>query len=172
MLVLSGRRWQAVERFPPAFWDVFKIVTSFTVAHSITLSLAALGVISLPSRLVESAIATSVVLAALNNVVPLVHGRRWMVAFFFGLIHGFGFASVLRDLGLPQNALLIALVGFNLGVEGGQLAIVSAFLPLAFWLRGTWFYRRFVFLGGSIAITIVAGIWLVERAFNMKIITP
>src|SRR2546421_7631097 len=106
--VFDGGRWQAVARFPPAFWDVFKIVTSFTVAHSITLSLAALGVISLPSRLVESAIATSVVLAALNNVFPLVHSRRWMVAFAFGLIHGFGFASVLRDLGLPQGALLIA----------------------------------------------------------------
>jgi hypothetical protein len=172
VLALTGGRWQAIERFPPAFWDVFKIVTSFTVAHSITLSLAALGVVSLPSRLVESAIATSVVLAALNNVFPLVHERRWMVAFFFGLVHGFGFASVLRDLGLPQNALLIALVGFNLGVEGGQLAIVSAFLPVAYWLRATWLYRRLVFIGGSLAITTVAGIWLVERAFNMKIITP
>src|SRR5260221_198986 len=120
VLVLEGGRWQAVARFPPAFWEVFKIVTSFTVAHSITLSLAALGVISLPSRLVESAIATSVVLAALNNVFPLVHGRRWMVAFAFGLIHGFGFASVLRDLSLPHGALLIALVGFNLGVEVGH----------------------------------------------------
>ena len=172
VLAFGGGRWRAVERFPPAFWDVFKIVTSFTVAHSITLSLAALGVVSLPSRLVESAIATSVVLAALNNVFPLVHGRRWMVAFFFGLIHGFGFASVLRDLGLPRNALLIALVGFNLGVEGGQLAIVSAFLPAAYWLRSTWFYRRLVFIGGSLAIVAVSGIWLVERAFNMKIITP
>jgi HupE/UreJ protein len=172
VLALEGGRWQAVERFRPAFWDVFKIVTSFTVAHSITLSLAALGVISLPSRLVESAIAISVVLAALNNVLPLVHGRRWMVAFAFGLIHGFGFASVLRDLGLPQNALLIALVGFNLGVEVGQLAIVSAFLPIAYWLRATWLYQRLVFIGGSLAIVVVAGIWLVERAFNMKIITP
>jgi hypothetical protein len=172
VLVLTGGRWQAVGRFAPAFWEVFKIVTSFTVAHSITLSLAALGVISLPSRLVESAIATSVVLAALNNVLPLVHGRRWMVAFFFGLVHGFGFASVLRDLGLPQNALLIALVGFNVGVEGGQLAIVSAFLPVAFGLRATWLYRRLIFIGGSLAIVAVAGIWLVERAFNMKIITP
>ena len=172
VLAWGGGRWQAVGRFAPAFWDVFKIVTSFTVAHSITLSLAALGVVSLPSRLVESAIATSVVLAALNNVIPLVHDRRWMVAFFFGLIHGFGFASVLRDLGLPQNALLIALVGFNLGVEGGQLAIVSAFLPVAYLLRATWFYRRLVFIGGSLAIVVVAGIWLVERAFNMKIITP
>jgi len=172
VLAWGGGRWQAVERFAPAFWDVFKIVTSFTVAHSITLSLAALGVISLPSRLVESAIATSVVLAALNNVFPVVHGRRWMVAFFFGLVHGFGFASVLRDLGLPQNALLIALVGFNLGVEAGQLAIVSAFLPVAYGLRATWLYRRLVFTGGSLAIVAVAGIWLVERAFNMKIITP
>jgi hypothetical protein len=172
VLAFGDGRWRAVERFPPAFWDVFKIVTSFTVAHSITLSLAALGVISLPSRLVESAIASSVVLAALNNVFPLVHGRRWMVAFFFGLVHGFGFASVLRDLGLPQNALLIALVGFNLGVEGGQLAVVSAFLPLAYWLRATWLYRRLVFMGGSLAIVAVAGTWLVERAFNMKIITP
>jgi hypothetical protein len=172
VLAFGGGGWRAVERFAPAFWDVFKIVTSFTVAHSITLSLAALGVISLPSRLVESAIATSVVLAALNNVLPLVHGRRWMVAFFFGLIHGFGFASVLRDLGLPQNALLIALVGFNLGVEAGQLAIVSTFLPAAYWLRATWLYRRLVFIGGSLAIVVVAGIWLVERAFNMKIITP
>ena len=172
VLVFEGGRWQAVTRFPAAFWDVFKIVTSFTVAHSITLSLAALGAISLPSRLVESAIATSVVLAALNNVFPVVHGRRWMVAFAFGLIHGFGFASVLRDLGLPQGALLIALVGFNIGVEAGQLAIVSAFLPVAYALRASWFYRRLVFVGGSIAITAVAGIWLVERAFNMKIISP
>ncbi len=172
VLVLEGGRWRAVSRFPPAFWEVFKIVTSFTVAHSITLSLAALGVISLPSRLVESAIATSVVLAALNNVFPLVHGRRWMVAFAFGLIHGFGFASVLRDLGLPQGALLVALVGFNFGVEVGQLAIVSAFLPIAYALRASWFYRRLIFVGGSIAIAAVAGIWLVERAFNMKIISP
>ena len=172
VLALEGGRWRAVERFRPAFWDVFKIVTSFTVAHSITLSLAALGVVSLPSRLVESGIATSVVLAALNNVFPLVHGRRWMVAFAFGLIHGFGFASVLRDLGLPQEALLIALVGFNLGVEGGQLAIVSAFLPAAYVLRAGWFYQRLVFVGGSLVIVVVAGTWLVERAFNVKIITP
>jgi len=172
VLAYAGGRWQAVAQFRPAFWDVFKIVTSFTVAHSITLSLAALGVISLPSRLVESGIAASVVLAALNNVVPLVQGRRWMVAFAFGLIHGFGFASVLRDLGLPQGALLLALVGFNLGVEVGQLAIVSAFLPVAYRLRASWLYQRLVFIGGSLAIVVIAGIWLIERAFNMKIITP
>src|SRR5467141_385310 len=169
VLVLDGGRWQAVARFPPAFWDVFKIVTSFTVAHSITLSLAALGVVSLPSRLVESGIATSVVLAALNNVFPLVHGRRWMVAFAFGLIHGFGFASVLADLGLPQGALLVALVGFNVGVEAGQLAIIAAFLPIAYALRRGWLYRRVIFLGGSAAIALIAAIWMVERMFDLRL---
>ena len=130
-------RWEPLPGFRPALWEVFKIVTAFTVAHSITLSLATLGVVTLPTRWVESAIAASVVLAALNNIFPwsLFAGRRWMVAFVFGLIHGFGFASVLADLGLPPGALLLALVGFNLGVEVGQLAIVSAFLPAAYWLR-------------------------------------
>jgi len=152
------------------FWDVLKVVTAFTIAHSITLSLAALSVIALPSRLVESTIALSVVLAALNNLKPLVAERRWAVAFAFGLIHGFGFASVLTDLGLPQGALLLALVGFNFGVELGQLAIVCAFLPLAYALRDSWFYRRVVFAGGSAAIALLASVWLTERVFNLKLL--
>jgi hypothetical protein len=155
--------------FSPVFWDVFKVVTAFTIAHSITLALAALAVVQLPSRLVESAIALSVVLAALNNVWPLVHGRRWIVAFGFGLVHGFGFASVLADLGLPKDALLVALVGFNAGVEAGQLVIVAAVLPLSFALRNTWAYRRLVLVGGSVAIALVAALWLVERAFDVEL---
>ena len=170
VLVYAHRHWRAVERFKPAFWDVLKIVTAFTVAHSITLSLAALGVISLPTRLTESAIALSVMLAALNNVFPLFQGRRWMVAFGFGLIHGFGFASVLADLGLPRDALLLALVGFNLGVEAGQLAIVAAFLPVAFALRRTLFYQQIVLVGGSVLICLLATTWFVERAFNLKVL--
>ena len=166
----AGRRWQPVERFPPAFWDVLRIVTAFTVAHSITLSLAALGVVSLPSRLVESSIAASVVLAALNNVWPVFHGRRWVVAFAFGLVHGFGFASVLADLGLPQGALALALLGFNLGVELGQLAIVAAFLPTAFALRRSRFYRVAVLKGGSLLIAALAGVWLAERLFDLKLL--
>jgi hypothetical protein len=165
------RRWQPAPSFRDAFWDVFKIVTAFTVAHSITLSLATLGVVSLPSRWVESAIAASVVLAALNNLVPVVHGRRWVVAFCFGLIHGFGFASVLADLGLPREALVLALVGFNLGVEVGQLAIVLVFLPLAYALRRTLLYRRVVFVGGSLMVVALAGTWLAERLFNLELIT-
>jgi hypothetical protein len=166
----SRGRWAPVGRFSEAFWDVLRIVTAFTVAHSITLSLATLGYLSLPSRVVESAIAASVVLAALNNVWPLFRGRRWAVAFLFGLIHGFGFASVLSDLGLPQDTLLLALLGFNLGVEGGQLAIVVAFLPLAFALRRTVFYRRVVLWGGSLLIAVLAAVWLAERALNLKLL--
>jgi hypothetical protein len=165
-----GRRWTPVERFGTAFVDVLRIVTAFTVAHSITLSLAALGLVSLPSRLVESCIAASVVLAALNNVWAVFHGRRWMVAFAFGLVHGFGFASVLVDLGLPQGALALALLGFNLGVEVGQLAIVAAFLPTAYLLRRSAFYRRVVLTGGSLLIAVVAAIWLGERALNFKLL--
>lgn len=170
VLVWHKPRWHAGERFRPAFWEVAKIVTAFTVAHSITLSLATLGWVSLPSRWVESAIAASVLLAALNNVWPLFQGRRWLVAFCFGLIHGFGFASVLADLGLPPDALVLALVGFNLGVEGGQLAIVAVFLPLAYGLRKHWVYQRLIFIGGSLLIAALAGVWLVERAANLKLL--
>ncbi|GAC1408115.1 MAG: HupE/UreJ family protein [Burkholderiaceae bacterium] len=170
VVVRRGRKWEPVAAFKPAFVAVLKIVTAFTLAHSITLTLATLGVISLPSRWVESTIAASVVMAALNNLFPLFRDRRWVMAFAFGLIHGFGFASVLTDLGLPQGALVLALVGFNLGVEAGQMAIVSAFLPVAYLLRHSWFYKRLVLLAGSILITIVASIWLVERVFDVKLL--
>ena len=165
----TGGEWSPATRFKDTFWDVVRVATAFTLAHSITLSLAALSIVQLPSRLVESTIALSVVLAALNNIWPLVHKRRWLVAFGFGLIHGFGFASVLADLGLPRDALLVALVGFNLGVEVGQLAIISAFLPPAYALRATTAYRRALFVGGSALIVLVASIWFVERAFNLKL---
>jgi hypothetical protein len=166
---IPGVTWTAAPSFKAAFWDVFKVVTAFTVAHSITLSLAALGVINLPSRLTESAIAASVVLAALNNVRPVVYGGRWIIAFGFGLIHGFGFASVLTDLGLPQESLLLALVAFNVGVELGQLAIVAVFLPIAYALRDTVLYRRGILIGGSLVVAAIAVVWLVERALNVSL---
>lgn len=162
--------WHPAPRFRPALWNVLKIVTAFTLAHSITLSLAALGVINLPSRFVESAIAASIVIGALNNVYPLVLKRLWLVAFGFGLLHGFGFASVLTDLGLPRDALLLSLVGFNLGVEIGQVVIVAAFVPLAFLMRRTWIYRRLVMIGGSLTIALLASIWMAERVFNFKLL--
>ncbi len=171
VLVLHMRRWQGVDRFGTAARDVLWVVTSFTAAHSITLSLAALGLVSLPSRLVESAIALSVVLAAANNLWPVVEHRRWLVAFGFGLIHGFGFASVLAELGLPADALVLSLLGFNAGVELGQLAIVAGFLPVAFYLRNTRFYLRGVFVLGSWLTMLVALIWLLERAFDLQLLS-
>jgi hypothetical protein len=169
VLLRVAGAWQAVPRFKPALWEVLKIVTSFTVAHSITLSLAALGLVSLPSRWVESAIALSVLLAAANNLRPTVMSRRWVAAFAFGLIHGFGFASVLAELGLPPDALVLALVGFNLGVEAGQVAIVGIFLPLAYALRATAFYRKAVLVAGSAVVALLALVWLAERALEIKL---
>lgn len=171
VLVFSGRHWQGASTFGQALGEVLWVVTAFTVAHSITLTLAALQIVELPSRLVESTIAASVVLAAANNLYPVVERRRWLVACGFGLIHGFGFASVLTELGLPQEALVLSLLGFNLGVEAGQLAIVAVFLPLAYGLRNTLFYRKLVFVGGSWLTLLVALVWLIERAFNLKVIT-
>ena len=165
------RYWIVVTTFRQALTEVLWVVTAFTVAHSITRSLAALQIIELPSRLVESAIAASVVLAAANNLWPVVERRRWLVAFSFGLIHGFGFASVLTELGLPRDALVLSLLGFNVGVEIGQLAIVAGFLPVAFLLRNTPLYRKGVFVGGSFLTMLVALVWLAERVFNLKLIS-
>ncbi len=169
VLVWRGGAWEGVAGLRAAGVDVLKTVTAFTLAHSVTLTLAALGVLALPSRWVESAIAASVVVAALNNVVPVVQRRRWLAAFLFGLVHGFGFASVLAELGLPRDALALALLGFNVGVELGQLAIVAAVLPLAFALRDTRLYRRMLLPGGSVAIALVACVWLAERMFDWQL---
>ncbi|MFP2911399.1 HupE/UreJ family protein [Pyxidicoccus sp. 3LFB2] len=162
-------RWIPVTRFGPALRDVVKVVSAFTVAHSLTLSAAVLGLVSLPSRFVESAIALSVIAAALNNVFPVVRGTRWVAALALGLLHGFGFASTLADLGLPSGSLAVTLLGFNVGVELGQLACVAGFLPLAFALRGSVLYRRALLVGGSAAIALVACVWLAERAFGVAL---
>ena len=164
-----GGRWQAATTFRKAFLDVISIVTAFTIAHSITLSLAVLGFITLPSRLIESTIAASVVVAALNNLYPLIEKRLWIVAFVFGLVHGLGFANVLTDLALPKAALAVSLVSFNLGVETGQLAIVATFLPVAYLSRRSWLYPRLVLGAGSLSIVAVASVWLIERSLNVSI---
>jgi len=170
VLVLHDRQWYASASFKTSAIDVLKIVTAFTISHSITLTIAALGIVQLPSRWVETAIAASVIVAALNNLFPFFQGQRWVVAFAFGLVHGFGFATVLAELGLPQSALVIALIGFNVGVELGQLAIVLAFLPVAYLLRQTWLYRRLLLNAGSTVIIAIASVWLVERAFEVSLV--
>jgi hypothetical protein len=162
-------RWIPSDNLRLALANVLKVVTAFTVAHSITLALSVFDIVNPPSRWVESVIAASVVLAALNNIRPVISEARWKLTFVFGLVHGFGFASALKDAGLAKGALAGPLVGFNLGVEIGQLCIVALVLPLAWSLRGTRTYRG-AFAAGSLAIAAVAGIWLVQRAFDLSLI--
>jgi hypothetical protein len=164
----EGGQWREVGSLRSAFYNVLKIVSAFTVAHSLTLTLATLGVVRLPSRFTESAIALSVILAAGNNLWPLVRERGWIVAFAFGLIHGFGFATALSDFGLTHGRLALTLVGFNAGVEIGQLAIVAVFLPAAFALRRTWFYQMPVLRLGSAFVILIAGAWCAERVLDLK----
>jgi hypothetical protein len=166
----SDGQWRPVPRLRDAVQEIVAIVTAFTAAHSITLTLAALDMVSLPSRLVESAIALTIVLAALNNLRPVVTRRLWMVAFGFGLIHGLGFASALQELGLSSDAFLLSLLSFNLGVEIGQLAVVALFLPLAFVGRATALYPRLALQAGSVGICVVACVWLLERAFDLSLL--
>ncbi len=166
---VSRTRWIPSNNLKLALTNVLKVVTAFTVAHSITLALSVLNIVNPPSRWVESIIAASVVLAALNNIWPLISEARWKLTFVFGLVHGFGFASALKDAGLAKGALVGPLVGFNVGVEIGQLCIVAVVLPLAWSLRGTRTYRG-AFAGGSLAIAGVAGLWLVQRAFDLSLI--
>jgi HupE / UreJ protein len=152
-----------------ALIELAAVVSAFTVGHSITLALAALGVVDPPSRLVESLIALSVVLAALNNLVPLVQRRIWLIALGFGLIHGFGFAGVLRELGLPDRSLIVALFGFNVGVELGQFAVVALFVPVVLAIERLHLYPQLVMQVGSSVVAVVAVVWLLERAFDLRL---
>jgi hydrogenase/urease accessory protein HupE len=120
----------AVVLWARRLWPVVKIVTAFTIAHSITLSLAALDVVEIPSAIVEPAIAASIVYVAAENFVSRDVEKRWRITFCFGLIHGFGFAGALQEFGLPRGALVPALASFNIGVEIGQIAIVSLVMPV------------------------------------------
>lgn len=163
VLVSGNRQWQSIDRLVPALKDTFKIVTAFTLAHSVTLGLAVFDVIQLPARFVESVIAFSVLITAANNLRPVFTSSRWLLAWVFGLVHGFGFASVLTDLGIPEQSVLASLLGFNLGVEAGQIAIVMTLVPLAYLIRHTVFYRKCLVSGGSLATILLASVWLVER---------
>ncbi len=163
VLVCHARHWRPVESFKPALIEVVKLVTAFTLAHSITLSLAIFKIIVIPAQMIEFLIALSVLLTALNNLYPVIKHQRWLLAFGFGLLHGFGFANVMLELDLPAINLSLALLGFNLGVELGQLAIVVLFFPLAYGLRKSRFYLWGVFYFGSFFITGMALYWIQQR---------
>src|SRR5262249_7258357 len=155
--------WEPIGTAKPVVKNILEIVTAFTVAHSITLTLAATGTVQLSTRFIEPAIAASVIIAALNNLVPMFPERGWLAALGFGLLHGFGFANALSDLGLHQEQLALTLFGFNLGVELGQLAIVAIFLPPALTLRRLLLYPRLVLQFGSGTIVVIAASWFAER---------
>jgi hypothetical protein len=168
VLVRRSDRWEPVETFSGAFLNLLKIVTVFTVAHSITLVLAALDVISLPSRLVESIIALSIVLVALNNIFVKVREGSLLIILGLGLFHGLGFASVMGDLPFRMVDVLRVVIGFNIGVELGQVAIVAVLFPLLFLLRRGGLYQPLVLRGASMVLVLISGWWFVQRSMGLE----
>jgi hypothetical protein len=161
--------WVPRPRLGPSAREVLKVVTAFTIAHSITLSLAFFGVVRLPAQWIEVGIAASVFAAAWNNLRPFLPGRAWVMAFGFGLVHGMGFAGALGNLALPRHARVLALAAFNGGVELGQLAVVAAILPVLYLASRRSWYPRVVMGIGSLAIAWMAVIWILERAFSLSL---
>jgi hypothetical protein len=169
-LVCTASGWAPRPGFWPTTREVVKVVTAFTLAHSVTLVLAYFRVIVLPSRPVEAMIAFSVFLAAWNNLRPFLRGRAWVLAMSFGLIHGLGFASALSGLSLPRQARGLALATFNVGVELGQLAIVAVLMPALYLASRRGVYPRGVMGVGSLLIAWVALLWTIERALGTQLL--
>ncbi|HEU4965249.1 MAG TPA: HupE/UreJ family protein, partial [Bacilli bacterium] len=155
-LLLVVRTWK----------DIVKIVSTFTVAHTITLILAALQVVHLPSWLVEVSIALSICYVAAENLLKKQFNKRWLLTFALGLIHGFGFAGVLAEMSLPKTHMLTGLVTFNLGVEAGQLGVVIVLLPFLLWMRKAKWHPRFLQVG-SVLIFLLGLTWAVQRFLTM-----
>jgi hypothetical protein len=166
----TNQGWQPVPRLRSALIPVIGIVTAFTVAHSLTLVLAATGTINLSPAFIEPAIAVTIMVAALDNLWPVFRGRRVLFTFFFGLIHGFGFASVLAELHLPVTEFAWALFQFNLGIEIGQLLIVTVVATLLFQLRARRVYAPVFLRGGSVFAMAIALIWFIERVANVSLL--
>jgi len=162
--------WQPVQRLGQALWPVLGIVSAFTIAHSITLGLAASGRVSLPPSVIEPAIAVTIVLAAIDNLRPLFGGRRALVTFAFGLVHGFGFAGVLAELNLAPAQFAWALLQFNLGLELGQLMIVAAAVAVLFVLRAQPRYPAWAIRGGSCAAILIGTLWFIERTAQVALL--
>lgn len=137
----------------------------FTVAHTITLGLAMNNIVELPSNIVEPLIALSIVYVGIENIFArTLHKSRLLLVFIFGLLHGLGFAGVLADFGMPQNDFAVALISFNIGVELGQLAVITmAFVVLRSWFKDQKLYRRIIVLPGSVFISIIGVYWFLER---------
>jgi hypothetical protein len=163
VLRAQGGRWHGATRLAQVTRDIVTIVTAFTLAHSVTLALAVTDTVRLPSQPVEIAIAASIAIAALINLLPRLAPLRLPVAFAFGLVHGFGFANVLAELDPGGTGLLALLAGFNVGVELAQLGIVALVLPFIYMARGTRWYAGSVMPLGSCALGAAGLVWLLQR---------
>lgn len=148
-------------RMRPLLWQV----TMFTLAHTLTLGMSMAGLVELPARIVEPLIALSIAYVGYENIVTReLRASRLVLVFAFGLLHGLGFASVLADFGMPENAFFTALISFNIGVELGQLTVITmAFLLVGLWFGSKPFYRNAVIIPGSAAITLIGLYWTFER---------
>jgi hypothetical protein len=164
----GGLFWKPVDKFKPAFLYILTVITFFTIAHSITLALASLNVVNLPSNFVEATIALSIALAAYNNINPIFKHREWVIAFAFGLFHGFGFASVLGDKGLGGDFMVLSLLGFNVGVEIGQVLIICFAFPILFLIRQLSVYKLLLKYG-SVLLIFISIYWFIERAFSIDL---
>jgi hydrogenase/urease accessory protein HupE len=150
------------------FLPALKIITFFTLAHSITLALAGMNIVDAPSNIVEPLIAASIVYVGLENIIRkdrVTTKQRCFLTFFFGLVHGFGFAGVLREMDISsiETGILVPLFSFNLGVELGQISVASIVLPLIWWLHKKAVVEKYLVLVGSILTCLAGGYWLLER---------
>jgi len=163
VLVRQTAGWRSASNFKSALWSVLKIVTVFTLAHSVTLLLAALDYAKLPSQFVESVIALSIIVAALSNIIGRFDSKKLLFVLAFGLFHGLGFASVMADLPFRMENILSVVLFFNLGVELGQIAIVAVVFPLLYAARNTSWYVPVIVKGGSALLILIAAYWLFQR---------
>jgi hypothetical protein len=166
--VLRGSRsgWAAATSLRGVASDLARIVTAFTVAHSVTLGVAATGTVHVPARPIEVAIAGSIVVAGLLNLFPSGAAWRLRLAFAFGLVHGFGFANALKESGVGEARIAPMLAGFNLGVEVAQLAIVALTLPLLWRLSRTQQYSRRLMPALSVVTAMTGAVWFVSRLWG------
>jgi HupE / UreJ protein len=167
---ISKGRWLPNEDLRASLKQVLLTITAFTLAHSITLTLATLQWVQLPPRLIESGIAISIVATAILNVYAPAGRHIWVLAFGFGLVHGFGFANALADSGLTGASMAWSLLGFNLGVEVGQLLFIAALWPPVWLLRDRHAFARVAMPMVSLALTLLGAAWFIERAFEIRIL--
>ncbi len=168
-VLVYRRGWHPIAGFGGALWRVLKIATFFTLAHSITFTMAGMGWLPTPpAKVVESIIALSIAATALHNIRPIAPNREWSLSFIFGLFHGMGFASLVSELDVSRTSQLLSLLGRNIGIEIGQVAVICLLFPALFMLRRTPIYPALL-TTFSLALTALALLWTVERIWEIDL---